>query len=146
MKTNKAKKEFWDFVIESCSKFIWHNAISPNHPQGFAPRSSLFRWQECLISVFHHYCYLYFGRIITEKICIFFFFPCSSTASSCGDRPGTPHPPALPPSGCKLGVAVFQPVAGLGCLSEKSKDSSCELTIQGGQPRPGVYGSALPGS
>lgn len=74
MKTNKAKKEFWDFVIESCSKFIWHNAISPNHPQGFAPRSSLFRWQECLISVFHHYCYLYFGRIITEKICVFFFF------------------------------------------------------------------------
>lgn len=87
--------------------------------------------------------------ILKESLLRRSFF-CSSTASLClegggGRRPGRLHPPALPPSGCKLGPAVFQPVAGLGCLSEKSKDSSCQLPIQGGQPRPGVCGTALPG-
>lgn len=64
-------------------------------------------------------------------------FSCSGIQSS--DTPGRPHPPAVPPSGHKFGVAGFQSVAGLSCLSQGFQESSRELKIQG------MCCSALPG-
>lgn len=61
-------------------------------------------------------------------------FSCFGIQSS--DTLGRSHPPAVPPSGRKFGVAGFQSVAGLGCLSQGFQ----ELKIQG------VCCSALPGS